>query len=63
MEMIASHGFSADSRQSSRLLLVEKPRARLLVRAGSLQRPQRVRQAAGDHADPDAGQLHGGHQL
>lgn len=42
---------------------MEEPRTRLLVRPGALQRPQRVREAAGDHADPDAGQLHGGHQL
>lgn len=42
---------------------MEEPRTRLLVRPGALQRPQRVRQAAGNHADSHAGQLHGGHQL
>lgn len=42
---------------------MEEPWTRLLVRPGALQRPQRVRQAAGDNADPDSGQLHGGHQL
>lgn len=42
---------------------MEEPRARILVCPGSLQRPQRVWQAAGDNADPDTGQLHGGHQL
>ena len=47
----------------SRVLLMEEPRARLLVRPGALQRPQRVWQAAGDNADPDTGQLHGSYQL
>lgn len=42
---------------------MEKPRARLLVCSGALQRPQRVWQAAGNHADSDTSQLHGGHQL
>lgn len=42
---------------------MEEPRAWLLVCPGALQRPQRVWQAAGDHADPDTSQLHGGHQL
>lgn len=42
---------------------MEEPWPRLVVRPGLVQRPQRVRQAAGDHADPHAGQLHGGHQL
>ncbi len=55
--------FSADSCWFSRVLLMEEPWARLLVCPGTLQRPQRVWQAAGDHADPDTGQLHGGHQL
>lgn len=42
---------------------MEEPWTRLLVCPGALQRPQRVRQTAGDNADPDTGQLHGGHQL
>ena len=47
----------------SRVLLMEEPWTWFVVCPGSLQRPQRVWQAAGDNADPDTGQLHGGHQL
>lgn len=46
-----------------RLLLMEKPRPWLVVCPGPVQRPQRVWEAVGDHADPHTGQLHGGHQL
>lgn len=46
-----------------RVLLVEEPRAWLLVRSGPLQCPQWVWETAGDHADPDTSQLHGGYQL
>lgn len=42
---------------------MEEPRARLLVCSGPLQCPQRVWQTAGDYADSDASQLHGGYQL
>lgn len=42
---------------------MEEPWAWLLVCTGALQRPERVWKTAGDNADPDTGQLHGGHQL
>lgn len=46
-----------------RILLMEEPWTWLLVCPGALQRPEWVWKAAGDNADPDTGQLHGGHQL
>lgn len=55
--------FRPDPCLSYRVLLMEEPWARLLVRPGALQRPQRVWQAAGDNADLDTGQLYGGHKL
>lgn len=42
---------------------MEEPWTWLLVCPGALQHPQRVWQAAGNNADPNAGQLHGGHEL